>query len=263
LPGYSDYAADSGLPYAFLVRLAAHQFLLQHWANLLMRRTCQLALLFALTWIRAQEVVDRIVAVVNKRVILESELEQARRIELLLQGKPLRRDEPDPKQVQALLDRLIDRSLLEQQIADPAILNPEPDQLAARIKEIRGQVPGAASEEGWKSMLAAYGLEAKDIEYHVISEFRVLRFVDLRFRSLVRVDQNEIAAYYQNKLLPELRRQGAPAPPLNEVSGKIEKILVEEHMDEMLSEWLQTLRTQGHIEKLLSPGASLAMRGRP
>jgi hypothetical protein len=228
-----------------------------------MRRACQLALLFTLTWIRAQVVVDRMVAVVNKRVILESELDQARRIELLLQGKPVTREEPDPKQMQALLERLIDRSLLEQQIADPAILDPTPEELTARIKEIRGQIPGADSEDGWKSVLVAYGLEARDVEYHVISEFRVLRFVDLRFRNLVRVDQAEIAAYYQDRLLPELRRQGAHAPPLNEVSAKIEKILVEEHMDQMLTEWLQTLRTQGHIEKLLSPGASLAVGGRP
>jgi hypothetical protein len=227
-----------------------------------MRRACQLVLLFTLAWLRAQEVVDRMVAVVNKRVILESELDQARRIDLLLQGKPLTYENPDPKQMQTLLDRLIDRSLLEQQIADPAMLDPTPEELAAHIKEIRDRIPGAASEEGWKAVLAGYGLEAKDIEYHVVSEFRVLRFVDLRFRNLVRVDEAEIASFYQERLLPQLRRQGAPAPPLNEVSGKIEKILVEEQLDQMLNEWLQTLRTQGHIEKLLSPGASLATGSR-
>jgi hypothetical protein len=227
-----------------------------------MRRACQLALLFTLTWIRAQVVVDRMVAVVNKRVILESELDQAQRLELLLQGKPLTSEQPDPREMQALLDRLIDRSLLEQQIADPAILDPTPEELAMRLKEVRSQIPGAASEDGWKSLLASYGLEARDVEYHLISEFRVLRFVDLRFRNLVRVDPTEIATYYQERLLPQLRRQGVPAPPLDEVSGKIEKILMEEHLDQMLNEWLQTLRTQGHIEKLLSPGASLAARGR-
>jgi hypothetical protein len=228
-----------------------------------MRRACQLAVLLTLTWLRAQEVVDRMVAVVNKRVILESELDQARRIDLLLQGKPLTREEPDPKQLQALLDRLIDQSLLEQQITDPAILDPTPEELAKRTHEIRSQFPDAATDEGWKSLLAAYGLEPRDVEYHVISEFRVLRFVDLRFRNLVRVDPAEIAEYYRDRLVPQLRRQGAPAPPLQEVSSKIEKILVEEHMDQLLNEWLQTLRTQGHIEKLLSPGASLAARGRP
>ena len=230
-----------------------------------MQRACQLALLFVILGFlgrvlsRAQEVVDRMVAVVNKRVILESELDQARRVELLLQGKPLTDEKPAPQEMQALLDRLIDRLLLEQQITDPDILDPTPEEMAARIKEIRGQVPGAASEDGWKKVLAAYGLEQIDVEKHLISEFRVLRFLDLRFRKLVHVDKAEIAAYYQEKLLPELRRRGAPAPPLEEVSSKIENILVEQRMDEMLNEWLQTLRTQAHIEKILpsaAPGAN-------
>jgi hypothetical protein len=217
-----------------------------------MLRAVQLALVFVFGVLlaRAQEVVDRMVAVVNKRVILESELDQARRIELLLQGKPLTNETPSTQEMQALLDRLIDRSLLDQQIADPAILDPTPAELAERLKELRGQIPDAASDEGWKKLLAAYGLEQIDIEKHLISEFRVLRFLDLRFRKLVQVDKAEIAAYYQQKLLPELLRRGASAPPLEEVSSKIEDILVEQRMDEMLNELLQTLRTQAHIEKL-------------
>lgn len=226
-----------------------------------MRRACQLAVVFFFVVVsgRAQEVVDRMVAVVNKRVILESELDQARRIELLLQGKPPSNEKPAPQEMQALLDRLIDRSLLEQQITDPAILDPTPAELAERIKEIRSQVQGAASEDGWKKVLAAYGLEQIDVEKHLIAEIRVLRFLDLRFRRLVHVDKAEIARFYQEKLLPQLLRQGAPAPPLEEVSSKIENILVEQHMDEMLSELLQTLRTQAHIEKILpsaTPGAN-------
>jgi peptidyl-prolyl cis-trans isomerase SurA len=219
-----------------------------------MLRAVQLALVFVfgVALARAQEVVDRMVAVVNKRVILESELDQARRIELLLQGKPLSNEKPSPQEMQSLLDRLIDRLLLEQQINDPAILDPTAAELAERLKELRGQIPGAASDEGWKKLLAAYGLEQIDIEKHLISEFRVLRFLDLRFRKLVHVDKSEIAAYYQQKLLPELLRRGAPAPPLEEVSSKIEDILVEQRMDEMLNEWLQTLRTQAYIEKLAS-----------
>ena len=228
------------------------------------RRACQLALLlFAFTLGEGQVVVDRIVAVVNKRVILESELDQATRVELLLQGKPLDNDRLGPPETQAVLDRLIDRALLEQQIGDPAVLDPTPEELGERIKEIRGQIAGAAGEEGWKAVLARYGLTQVDVEDHLTSEFRVLRFIDLRFRGLVRVDKADIASYYQEKLLPELRRQGVAAPPLAAVSDKIEKILVEQRMDTMLNEWLQTLRTQAHIEKMLSSGASLAHGAKP
>jgi peptidyl-prolyl cis-trans isomerase SurA len=229
-----------------------------------MRRTCQLApLLLALAVGHGQEVVDRMVAVVNKHVILEGELDQAARVEFLLQGKPLKHDQPGAPDMQMVLDQLIDRSLLEQQIANPAMLDPTPEEMAERIKEVRAQLPAAATEEGWKTMLAAYGLTQQDVENHFVSEFRVLRFVDLRFRGLVRVDKASIASYYNDKLLPELGGKGVAAPPLAAVSGKIENILVEQRMDTMLSEWLQTLRAQAHIEKMASFGNSQANGVKP
>jgi len=149
-----------------------------------------------------------------------------------------------------VLDQLIDRSLLEQQIVNPSMLDPSAEELAAGIQELRQHLSGGGTEEGWKALLVTYGLTQQDIEEHVRSEFRVLRFVDLRFRGLVRVDKAEVAAYYQEKLVPELRKRGAQEPPLADVSEKIEKILVEQRVDEMLNEWLQTLRAQAHIEKM-------------
>ncbi len=210
----------------------------------------------------AQEVVDRMAAVVNKRVIMESELEQAVRVEELLQGKPPA-IQPTAQETEAVLERLIDRSLLEQQIAQPAPLDPSAGELAERIKDIRSKIPGAATDEGWKSILASYGLTQTDVEVHVISEFRVLRYVDLHFRGLVRVDRVDIQTYYLETLLPELERRGAAVPPLAEVSDKIEKILTEQRMDDMLNEWLQTLRAQAHIEKLMSPATSVAHGDKP
>lgn len=217
-----------------------------------MRAASQLALLLsAASLCPAQVVVDRMVAVVNKRVILESELDQTERVQCLLHGKAL--STLDRQDALAALDQLIDRSLLEQQIVNPSMLDPSAEEMAAGVQELRAHISSAATEEGWKALLTGYGLTQQDIEEHVRSEFRVLRFVDLRFRGLVRVDKADIAAYYQDKLLPELKKRAAPEPPLAEVSEKIEKILVEQRVDEMLSEWLQILRSQAHIEKMGSP----------
>lgn len=227
-----------------------------------MRRAPLVALLLvALASAQQQDVVDRMVAVVNKRVILDSELEQAARVEQLLQGKPA--GKPSAEELQAVLDRMIDRALLDQQIAKSAPLDPSTEELAAQVKEIRDKIPGASTEEGWTSILSSYGLMPADIDLHVISEFRVLRYVDLHFRGLVRVDRVDIQTYYLETLLPELQRRNAPVPPLAEVYDKIEKILVARRMDEMLEDWLQTLRAQAHIEKLMSPGASLAPGAQP
>lgn len=226
-----------------------------------MRFRLQLAFVLLIVAVCFPQVVDRMVAVVNKRVILESELDQAARVEFLLQGKPL--DKFTAADKLAVLDRLIDRSLLDQQIVHSEMLDPTPEELSARIAEIRRQVPGAASDEGWKKVLIEYGLTQQDVEDSVTSQFRILRFVDLRFRGLVRVDRNAIEAYYRDKLVPQLRAQGAPEPRLSDVSGKIEKILVEQSIDEMLTRWLDTLRGQAHIEKMISPAASASSGARP
>jgi parvulin-like peptidyl-prolyl isomerase len=195
----------------------------------------------------AQVVVDRIAAVVNRRVVLESELDQNVRVESLLQNRPL--GEATLNRQEAL-DQWIDRLLLEQQIVESDVVDPTAEELSARLKEVRAQVTGAATDEGWQKALTDYGVTERDVENHLISEFRLLRFVDLRFRGLVRVDKTAIAEYYQAKLLPELARRGAPPPPLADVSGKIENILVEQRMDSLLNDLLQTLHAQAHIEKM-------------
>ena len=218
-----------------------------------MRARLQLALiLLAALWCTAQ-VVDRMVAVVNKRVILESELDQAVRVEFLMAGKPL--GQLSSAERSATLDRLIDRDLLDEQIVRPEMLEPTPDELGDRMKQLRAQLPGADTDDGWKKLLIEYGLTPEDIEKSLSSQIRVLRFVDLRFRGLVRVDRNAVEAYYRDKLIPQLRAQGAQEPPLAEVSDKIEKILVEQSIDEMMSRWLETLRAQAHIERMGSAPA--------
>jgi parvulin-like peptidyl-prolyl isomerase len=227
-----------------------------------MKQRLHFAALLVLASFCQAQVVDRMVAVVNKHVILESELDQAARVEFLLQGKPLGDGKFTRKDVLAVLDRLVDQALLDQQIINQAVLDPTPAELSAQIKEVRKQVTGAATDEGWKSVLTAYGLTEQDIAEQLTSQSRILRFVDLRFRGLVRVEKDTVDAYYQDKLLPELRKRGAPEPKLSEVSGRIENVLVEQRIDELLANWLQTLRSQAHIEKMLAeagnatPGAT-------
>jgi parvulin-like peptidyl-prolyl isomerase len=220
-----------------------------------MRRVLELVLVLLAIHGAFAQVVDRMVAVVNKRVILESELDQALRVEYLMQGKPM--DKINPRDSSAVLDRLVDRALLDQQILHPEMLAPTAEELADQVKEVRRQLPGAATDSGWKALLDSYDLTQRDVEDSLITEVRTLRFVDLRFRGLVHIDKSEIKNYYQQKFLPEVQSRGASGPPLPEVSGQIEKILAEQSISEMLNRWLETLRAQAHIEKMIPvPAAS-------
>jgi hypothetical protein len=214
-----------------------------------MRARCQLVLVLLLAGFTHAQVVDRMVAVVNRRVILESELDQATRVEFLLQGKSI--DKMTQSERATVLERLIDRSLLDQQIVTPSMLDPLPEELAAKIKEVRSGIPNAVTDEQWNTILASYGLTSQDLEEQLTSEFRILRFIDLRFRGLVHVEKDAIANYYQDIFLPEVRKRKATEPKLAEVSSKIEQILAEKSIDDLLADWLKTLHAQAHIEKML------------
>src|SRR5215467_11952135 len=127
--------------------------------------------------------------------------------------------------MQSVLDRMIDQALLEQQIISTPMLDPTREELASRLHEVRAQIPGAEGDAAWRKMLDSYAVTEQDVQKQIASQLRILRFIDLRFRSLAHVDRASITNYYTDKLLPDLRKQGAPEPPLNQVSDKIEKIL--------------------------------------
>ncbi len=226
-----------------------------------MRHVLELVLVLLAINSGSAQVVDRMVAVVNKHVILESELDQALRVEYLMQGKSL--DKISPTDSSAVLDRLVDRALLDQQILHPEMLAPTAEELADQVKEVRRQLPGAASDSDWKALLATYDLTQQDVEDSLITEVRTLRFVDLRFRGLVHIDKSEINNYYRQKFLPEVQSRGGAAPTLAEVSGQIEKILAEQSITDMLNRWLETLRAQAHIEKMIPVPAVASSGSKP
>lgn len=223
-----------------------------------MRARLHFATVLLLAGLGQAQVVDRMVGVVNKHVILESELDQAAGVEFLLQGKPI--DKLTQADRAAVLERLIDRRLLDQQIGSPSMLDPTPEEVAAKIKEVRSDLPRAGSDEGWNAVLAGYGLTQQDFEEQLTSQIRILRFIDLRFRALVRVEKDAISAYYQDRFLPEVRKRNGAEPKLSEVSDKIEQILAEQGIGDLLSNWLKTLRAQARIERML-PGAPLPNAG--
>ncbi|MGH9557109.1 MAG: SurA N-terminal domain-containing protein [Terriglobales bacterium] len=217
-----------------------------------MMRRIQLVLIVLLVlsaqpeWLAGGEILDRVVATVNDGVILESEWDDALRYECFLNGRPL--DQLTPAGRRAALDRLIDQLLLAQQMETTGFAHATPDEVSARIREIRKDMPGAATEVGWKSLLARYGLTADVLADRVSRQIDLERYVDQRFRPSVYVDAESIQAYYRSRLVPELQSKRSLVPPLEQVRVRIERVLTEERVNELLTAWLKTLRAQSRIE---------------
>ena len=97
-------------------------------------------------------------------------------------------------------------------------------------------------------MLSRYGLSDNDLKDHIALQFDVMRLVDSRFRSSIQIDSKSVESYYNQQLLPQLRQAGAKAVPLSDVAPKIKELLTQEKMNQMLTAWLQSLRSSGEIK---------------
>ena len=206
--------------------------------------TLLLALL-ALAPSAVAEVVDRIVATVNGRVILQSDLDEALCYDALLSGRSLTDFTDDDRR--ATLDRLIDQELLREQMKSADFPHATDTEVSARIADARKQYPQAVTDESWRSLLTRYHISEKELFAHVRQQIDVMRLVDARLRPAVQIDTKSIEAYYRDQFVPKLKQSGAFEVPLPEVSAKIRELLTEEKVSEMLVSWLQTLRSEGQV----------------
>ena len=197
-------------------------------------------------------VLDRVVAVVNNRAILASDIDEEVRVAVLDPGRAgLGVLTPS-----VALEQLISRSLIQQQIReeDAQTVDPSTAEVAARLAEIRRDLPACvhqncASEAGWKAFLAAHDLTPDRVESYLRYRLQILRFIELRFRQGIRISPQEIAAYYKDTLLPQFA-PGEKTPPLDVVSPRIQEILLQRQVNVLFDDWLKNLRQQGEVEVL-------------
>jgi hypothetical protein len=197
-------------------------------------------------------VLDRVVAVVNNTAILASDIDDEIRLSVL---DPGRGGLGVLTRIRAL-DQLIARALIQQQIREQDAQAAEPTQseVNARLMELRKDLPACvrqdcASDAGWTAFLAAHGLTQPRVESYARSRIEILRFIEQRFRQGISISPQEIESYYRDTLVPQYAR-GEAIPSLDKVSTRIEEILLQQHVNVLLDDWLSNLRKQGDIEVL-------------
>ena len=217
--------------------------------------TALLLVLMASPRLHAQGVlVDQVIAVVNGDLILESDIDEERRFEAF---QPFR-GAVGPTSRAALIDRLIDRALILQQ----AKLQPNDHvtlaEAQAQLRTIRDNIPACKAfhcetDAGWQKFVQSQGFTLSQIDELWRQRMEILRFIELRFRSGIRITPDEIKAYYDKTLAPELVRQNATPPALDTVSDRIQEILLQQRVGSLLTDWLNSLKAQGNV-RIMKPG---------
>ena len=199
--------------------------------------------------------IDRVVAVVNGDVVLESDVEEERRMAAF---QPISTPEGNSSREKAI-ERLVNRRLLLQQ----AKLQPQHGVTEADIdgemEELRKEIPACKpahceTDAGWAKFLATHGVTSNEVRAHWRERMETLQFIEVRFRSGIRISQAETQAYYEKTMLPEYARQKVKAPPLEKLSGRIQEVLLQQQVSGLLADWLKSLRAQGTVQ-LVQDGA--------
>ena len=196
---------------------------------------------------------DRLVEVVNEDVILESDLDEERRLAAF---QPFR-DASANNSREQLLDRLINRTLILQQ----ARLQPEDEvtdqQVDEQLSALRKEIPACKqynceTDAGWQKFVADQGFTMEELRHFWHERMEVLRFIEVRFRSGIHIEDNEIRDYYEKTLLPQYARANATAPKLETISPRIQEILLQQRVSSLLQDWLKSLRAQGTVRAIQS-----------
>jgi hypothetical protein len=194
--------------------------------------------------LRAGEVLDRMMATVNGHAILQSDWEDELRYECFMSGRPL--SDLTREDRRTVFERLIDQELLRGQMTASDFKPADNDEIARKIDDLKQHYPEQHGGESWSAALSGYGISEADVAEHVAMEMNSLLLVDARLRPSIQIDAAMIEDYYQKELLPKMPK--GQQPSLAEASPKIRELLIQQKMNELLSSWLDSLRSQAQIQ---------------
>lgn len=216
----------------------------------MLRRLLIFALvLLSATFALSGELLDRVVATVNGRPILQSDLADELRFEAFMSAERL--DQLSSADLKSALDRLIDQELINGQ-ARPGDLKPiSPAEVDSKIEALKARYSKTDPQPSWSAALARYGLTEDLIRKHVTLELNQLAIVDARLRPSIQIDPQAVRTYYEQKLLPSL-------PPgqhvtLQQATPQIHELLVQQKINQQLDSWLDSLRAQAEIHRFDEP----------
>jgi peptidyl-prolyl cis-trans isomerase SurA len=202
------------------------------------------------------EALDRVVAVVNGDVILESDIDEERRFEEI---QPYFSTNEFTRQ--RAVNRLIDRTLILQQAAVEPADAVTGQELDAQLLMLRRDIPACKqyhceTDEGWKKYISDHGFTEEEFRGLWRKRMELLKFIEVRFRNGIKISDAEITTYYEKTMLPAYVKRNVTPPKLDVVSKRIEEVLLQQQVSALLEDWLKSLRAQGSVRMVRQHGVT-------
>jgi len=153
------------------------------------------------------------------------------------------------------VQRLIRRALILQQMRAQHAINysVSDEEVKKSLAEVRAQIPicrqiGCSTEAGWRAFLKANDITEEEAEQRWRQRLEILKFISVRFGAGIRVSRQDIRKYYQESVTPAFEKLKEKPPTLESITPRIQEILLQQQVNSMLRDWLQSLRTQGTVQ---------------
>ena len=199
--------------------------------------------------------IDRIVAIVNGQVVLDSDVNEERRFEAIQPypgtvGTESTRDRE--------IERLVNRELILQQAKLQTDQNITDADVDKEIDGLRKTLPACkridcSTDAGWDHYLASEGFTPAEFHFRWQQRMQVLAFIQERFGAGTTVSESQVREFYQTTMLPQYAKAHTKPAPLSAVEPRIKEVLQQQQISNLLRDWLQSLRAQGSIT-ILHPG---------
>jgi hypothetical protein len=187
--------------------------------------------------------VDGIAARIEGDIITDSEVRELGAFQQLVDGRSQPRD--------VVIGELADQWAVRQEAAATSYQQPSRADVDLAYKRL---VESFSSASDFHDRLSAVGLSDAAVRRLLREQLYLSRFLDYRFRPAAQVSETQIENYYNDELVPELKKRGEKVPPLDDVDDKIREVLIQRAIDKRSAQWLDETRARLNIQILPLPG---------
>lgn len=206
--------------------------------------------------VRAEEVIDRMLAVVAGDLIMLSDVAAAVEFGLVPQTT-------GPDAIRVVLSQLIDRSLMLAEVDRYAPPEPTALEVDQALSTVRGRF---ASDESYRAALDRFGIDEQSLHQTLRANLRLRSYLVQRFTSVPPSD-DELAGYL--RLHAERFRRDGEVPPLEVIRAEVVQAWTGDRRQSLLDEWIASLRRRATITDIYaetverSPTGGLPTSRRP
>jgi len=190
--------------------------------------------------IRAQEVIDRIIARVETDIILLSDVRQLSHYQAFLDGKA--QSDAD------VLNRLIDQWIVRNEAGVARFPQPSEDDVNRSIERLKRSF---STPEEFESRQKQSGITDDEIRRFVRAQLYLSNYLDSRFRPSIQIDEKAVEDFYKTRVVPRAESRGQTPPTLENARDFIQEALVQRAINEQADRWLKESRTRVRVEIML------------